>query len=132
MECRAYGICLDSQSRGYLGKDRKVSSAAGGNLSRMHKTEETAKESRLNFMYSHLRNRTLVAANHQPSKQLANTTPNSRVDLDVERRTNEQHQKTCFQLFHRKHLPNSILDASSRQILVISFRRGCYKLRCSE
>src|SRR5271157_788190 len=61
MECRAYGICLDSQSRGYLGKDRKVSSAAGGNLSRMHKTEETAKESRLNFMYSHLRNRTLAA-----------------------------------------------------------------------
>src|SRR5271157_3352938 len=59
MECRAYGICLDSQSRGYLGKDRKVSSAAGGNLSRMHKTQETAKESRLNFMYSHLRNRTL-------------------------------------------------------------------------
>src|SRR5271157_2053008 len=61
MECRAYGICLDSQSRGYLGKDRKVSSAAGGNLSRMHKTQETAKESRLNFMYSHLRNRTLAA-----------------------------------------------------------------------
>src|SRR5208337_3277871 len=60
MECRAYGICLDSQSRGYLGKDRKVSSAAGGNLSRMHKTQETAKESRLNFMYSHLRNRTLA------------------------------------------------------------------------
>src|SRR5271165_4784711 len=60
MECRAYGICLDSQSRGYRGKDRKVSSAAGGNLSRMHKTEETAKESRLNFMYSHLRNRTLA------------------------------------------------------------------------
>src|SRR5271166_734483 len=60
MECRAYGICLDSQSRGYLGKDRKVSSAAGGNLSRMHKTQETAKESRLNFTYSHLRNRTLV------------------------------------------------------------------------
>src|SRR5271166_343019 len=59
MECRAYGICLDSQSRGYLGKDRKVSSAAGGNLSRMHKTQETAKESRLNFMYRHLRNRTL-------------------------------------------------------------------------
>src|SRR5271165_1956264 len=27
----------------------------------MHKTEETAKESRLNFMYSHLRNRTLAA-----------------------------------------------------------------------
>ncbi len=26
----------------------------------MHKTEETAKESRLNFMYSHLRNRTLA------------------------------------------------------------------------
>src|SRR5208282_1339561 len=43
------------------GKDRKVSSAAGGNLSRMHKTQETAKESRLNFMYSHLRNRTLVS-----------------------------------------------------------------------
>src|SRR5208283_1797874 len=42
------------------GKDRKVSSAAGGNLSRMHKTQETAKESRLNFMYSHLRNRTLA------------------------------------------------------------------------
>src|SRR5271165_3365562 len=61
MECRAYGICLDSQSRGYLGKDRKVSSAAGGNLSRMHKTQETAKESRLNFMYSHLRNRTLAS-----------------------------------------------------------------------
>ena len=59
MECRAYGICLDSQSRGYLGKDRKVSSAAGGNLSGMHKTEETAKESRLNLLYSHLRNGTL-------------------------------------------------------------------------
>src|SRR5271157_2538960 len=44
------------------GKDRKVSSAAGGNLSRMHKTQETAKESRLNFMYSHLRNRTLAGA----------------------------------------------------------------------
>src|SRR5208283_813067 len=44
------------------GKDRKVSSAAGGNLSRMHKTQETAKESRLNFMYSHLRNRTLASA----------------------------------------------------------------------
>src|SRR5271165_7057347 len=69
MECRAYGICLDSQSRGYLGKDRKVSSAAGGNLSRMHKTEETAKESRLNFMYSHLRNRTLVC-NGSPSTNL--------------------------------------------------------------
>src|SRR5271165_252885 len=65
MECRAYGICLDSQSRGYLGKDRKVSSAAGGNLSRMHKTEETAKESRLNFMYSHLRNRTLACTRSQ-------------------------------------------------------------------
>src|SRR5208283_4280920 len=60
MECRAFGMCLDSQSRGYLGKDRKMSSAAGGNLSRMHKTQETAKESRLNFMYSHLRNRTLA------------------------------------------------------------------------
>src|SRR5271157_1226165 len=73
MECRAYGICLDSQSRGYLGKDRKVSSAAGGNLSRMHKTEETAKESRLNFMYSHLRNRTLAnnqAANPIPDPSL--------------------------------------------------------------
>src|SRR5271166_1775018 len=67
MECRAYGICLDSQSRGYLGKDRKVSSAAGGNLSRMHKTQETAKESRLNFMYSHLRNRTLVRSLHPSS-----------------------------------------------------------------
>src|SRR5271166_3288648 len=67
MECRAYGICLDSQSRGYLGKDRKVSSAAGGNLSRMHKTQETAKESRLNFMYSHLRNRTLVIAGSSPA-----------------------------------------------------------------
>src|SRR5271166_4414096 len=66
MECRAYGICLDSQSRGYLGKDRKVSSAAGGNLSRMHKTQETAKESRLNFMYSHLRNRTLAKPRKMP------------------------------------------------------------------
>src|SRR5208337_880436 len=70
MECRAYGICLDSQSRGYLGKDRKVSSAAGGNLSRMHKTQETAKESRLNFMYSHLRNRTLAI-----SDPIKKTTP---------------------------------------------------------
>src|SRR5208283_1701800 len=47
------------------GKDRKVSSAAGGNLSRMHKTQETAKESRLNFMYSHLRNRTLGHGSYQ-------------------------------------------------------------------
>ena len=69
----------------------------------------------------------LVAADHQPSEQLANATPNSRVDLDVERRTNEQHQKTCFQLFHRKHLSKSILNASTRLIIVTSFRRGCYK-----
>src|SRR5271166_2365848 len=75
MECRAYGICLDSQSRGYLGKDRKVSSAAGGNLSRMHKTQETAKESRLNFMYSHLRNRTLDAVAKCPQARPAGTTP---------------------------------------------------------
>src|SRR5271166_1384051 len=72
MECRAYGICLDSQSRGYLGKDRKVSSAAGGNLSRMHKTQETAKESRLNFMYSHLRNRTLATGNGKFTAGLSN------------------------------------------------------------
>src|SRR5271166_1495127 len=73
MECRAYGICLDSQSRGYLGKDRKESSAAGGNLSRMHKTQETAKESRLNFMYSHLRNRTLVPLRGWCTKKLPGT-----------------------------------------------------------
>ena len=30
----------------------------------MHKTQETAKESRLNFMYSHLRNRTLAPLKH--------------------------------------------------------------------
>src|SRR5271166_737493 len=76
MECRAYGICLDSQSRGYLGKDRKVSSAAGGNLSRMHKTQETAKESRLNFMYSHLRNRTLASFGHQASVYRGAFNPN--------------------------------------------------------
>src|SRR5271166_730657 len=75
MECRAYGICLDSQSRGYLGKDRKVSSAAGGNLSRMHKTQETAKESRLNFMYSHLRNRTLDAVAKCLQARPVGTTP---------------------------------------------------------
>ena len=60
MECRAYAICLDSQSRGHLGKDRKVSPAAGGNLSRKHKTEKTAKESRLNLVYSYLNDRTLA------------------------------------------------------------------------
>src|SRR5271165_1397171 len=75
MECRAYGICLDSQSRGYLGKDRKVSSAAGGNLSRMHKTQETAKESRLNFMYSHLRNRTLEGCGELPLRLFPSTSP---------------------------------------------------------
>src|SRR5271165_4627408 len=75
MECRAYGICLDSQSRGYLGKDRKVSSAAGGNLSRMHKTQETAKESRLNFMYSHLRNRTLADSFRQEAFRSRKSTP---------------------------------------------------------
>ena len=31
----------------------------------MHKTQETAKESRLNFMYSHLRNRTLGHGSYQ-------------------------------------------------------------------
>jgi Cu(I)/Ag(I) efflux system membrane fusion protein len=36
-----------------------VSSAVGGNLSRMHKTEKRAKESRMNLMYSYLCNRTL-------------------------------------------------------------------------
>ena len=51
---------MDSQSGGHLGQDRKVPSTAGGNLSRMHKTEKTAKESRMNFMYSHLCDTTLV------------------------------------------------------------------------
>src|SRR5271165_529904 len=60
MECRADAIRLDSQSGGHIGKDRKVSSAAGGNLSRMHKTEKTAKESRVNLMYSHLCDGTLA------------------------------------------------------------------------
>src|ERR1700757_2304737 len=59
MECRAYAICMDSQSGGHLGQDRKVPSKAGGNLSRMHKTEKTAKESRMNYMYSHLCDTTL-------------------------------------------------------------------------
>src|ERR1700739_1826517 len=60
MECRAYAICMDSQSGGHLGQDRKVPSKAGGNLSRMHKTEKTAKESRMNYMYSHLCDTTLA------------------------------------------------------------------------
>jgi len=47
-----------------------VSSAAGGNLSRMHKTQETAKESRLNFMYSHLRNGTLALPPAFPVKPI--------------------------------------------------------------
>src|ERR1700737_2983844 len=51
---------MDSQSGGHLGQDRKVPSAAGGNFSRMHKTEKTAKESRMNLMYNHLCDRTLV------------------------------------------------------------------------
>src|SRR5208282_4697617 len=59
MECRAYAIRMDSQSGEHLGKDRKVSSAAGGNLSGMHKTEKTVKESRMNYMYSHLCDGTL-------------------------------------------------------------------------
>src|SRR5271167_3763650 len=62
MECRAYAIRMDSQSGEHLGKDRKVSSAAGGNLSGMHKTEKTVKESRMNYMYSHLCDGTLVAS----------------------------------------------------------------------
>src|ERR1700746_2255930 len=62
MECRAYAICMDSQSGGHLGQDRKVPSKAGGNLSRMHKTEKTAKESRMNYMYSHLCDTTLAAS----------------------------------------------------------------------
>src|SRR5271165_321769 len=60
MECRAYAIRMDSQSGEHLGKDRKVSSAAGGNLSGMHKTEKTVKESRMNYMYSHLCDGTLA------------------------------------------------------------------------
>ena len=42
----------------------------------------------------------LVRADHQPREQLADATPNSRIDLDVERRTNQHHQKSCFELFH--------------------------------
>src|ERR1700730_9978682 len=53
---------MDSQSGGHLGQDRKVPSAAGGNFSRMHKTEKTAKESRMNLMYNHLCDRTLAQA----------------------------------------------------------------------
>jgi hypothetical protein len=46
---------MDSQTGGNLGQDRPVPSAAGGNLSRMHKIEKTAKESRMKYyMYSHL------------------------------------------------------------------------------
>src|SRR5271165_2477301 len=60
MECRAYAICMDGQSGGHLSQDRKVPSTAGGNLSRMHKTEKTAKESRMNLMYSHLCDTTLA------------------------------------------------------------------------
>src|ERR1700738_1673951 len=63
MECRAYALCLDSQSGGHLGQDRKVPSAAGGNLSRLHKTEKTAKDSRMNVMYIYLCDRTLAEEN---------------------------------------------------------------------
>jgi hypothetical protein len=65
----------------------------------------------------------LVPANHQSSEQLANTTPNSRIDLDVERRTNEQHQKTCFELFHSKQMAMSISDASRRLISITRYYR---------
>jgi hypothetical protein len=49
---------------------------------------------------SYFEDRTLVPANHEPSEQLANATPNSRIDLDVELHTNQQRQKSCFELFH--------------------------------
>jgi hypothetical protein len=65
----------------------------------------------------------LVPANHQSSEQLANTTPNSRIDLNVERRTNEQHQKTCFELFHSKHVAISISDASRRIVSINHYHR---------
>src|SRR5271157_4897440 len=128
MECRAYGICLDSQSRGYLGKDRKVSSAAGGNLSRMHKTQETAKESRLNFMYSHLRNRTL--ANERRRRITASQTAvalnlvqelpllfDSQPDSDTTMQLARAHKLTVYdavylELAVRRHLALVTFDAA--------------------
>jgi hypothetical protein len=54
----------------------------------------------------------LILADHQTSEQLANTAPNFRIELNVESRTDKQHQKTCFELFHREQLAISISDAS--------------------
>src|SRR6516162_6228739 len=42
-------FCLDGKSRGHLGQGRKVPSATGRNLPRMHKTEKEAEESRINL-----------------------------------------------------------------------------------
>src|SRR6516225_5728920 len=61
MECSSYALCLDGKSRGHLGQGRKVPSATGRNLPRMHKTEKEAEESRMKFMYSYLRDITLVS-----------------------------------------------------------------------
>src|SRR6516162_2663887 len=61
MECRAYVLCLDGKSRGHLGQGRKVPSATGRNLPRMHKTEKEAEESRMKFLYSYLRDTTLAS-----------------------------------------------------------------------
>jgi hypothetical protein len=53
----------------------------------------------------------LVPANHEPSEQLANVIPNSRIDLDVERHANQHRQKTCFELFHWEHPSRRISNA---------------------
>src|SRR5271165_860389 len=109
MECRADAIRLDSQSGGHIGKDRKVSSAAGGNLSRMHKTEKTAKESRVNLMYSHLCDGTLDNGNF---RAVWKNSKGERVALEF-----QGSQTVEFVIFEYNHLLSKMMRMTGIQEL---------------
>jgi hypothetical protein len=45
-----------------------------------------------------------VTLMYQSSDQLAETTPDARIDLDQDRHADEQHQQACLDLFHTRYL----------------------------
>src|SRR5262249_23045490 len=74
-------------------------------------TPITARKNSAISSFIGLISRVLVPSDHEPGEHLANAIPYSRIDLDVERHTDQQHQKTCFELFHREQTISSIRNA---------------------
>ena len=47
----------------------------------------------------------LTSSDHAVGQQLAQAGPNPRINLDIERTANEQHQKSCLDLSHGEQPP---------------------------